>query len=373
MNVLICAMDAPGLAYQAVGLAKEIEARGHRAVVVSSATVAEIFARHGVTRIPRPRSDGHSFRLWKWTAVEATLLQVLHIEHAARSFRPDLIVASPLGFGPALAAERLGVPLVVIGGLTFLWDPGTWRHDEGWHYYLAGRAALGLAAPPAEARNGYAPWLGEAFLLQSSPSLTGPLRWPRCRWAGDCSWDPPVDDPELVAWLDAADRRGRRVVYLQTGREFGAAPLLGMLEEAAHRLELSFAVSTGHGDSEPTQSSDWLWARPLVPRATALPRSVLVVGSGQPTTVLGALGHGLPCVLVWSGSGTEEAADACRRRGVALAERLVDASPSRITGLLQQALADPDLGRSARDVGTELRALGGLGGAAAVALEIARS
>src|SRR5262245_23805927 len=131
MNVLICAMDAPGFVYQAIGLAKAIEARGHRAACVASASTASAFAAHGVERIPTPGTDGNSFRLLMWATVEATLLQLRHLRHAIRAVRPDAIVASPLGYGPAIAAELAGVPLVVIGGLTFLWDVGMWRHTEG--------------------------------------------------------------------------------------------------------------------------------------------------------------------------------------------------------------------------------------------------
>jgi UDP:flavonoid glycosyltransferase YjiC (YdhE family) len=369
VNVLVCAMDSPGFAYQAIGLAKAIAARGHRAACVASTTVADLFARHDVERVPRPGKDGPSFRLWRWSAAEATLLALLHVEHAARLARPDVIVAAPLGYGPALAAERLGVPLVVIGGLTFLWAPGTERHDDGWRWYLAGRAAAGLAAPDPAAARGFPPWLGERFLLQSAPSLTGSLAWPQCRWIGDGSWDPPEPAGELEDWIEA--RRDRRLVYVQMGREFGITPLLEILEEPARRLGLAVVMATAHGDREPTRTEDWLWARPFVPRAAVIPRAHLVIGSGQPTTVLGALTHGVPCVLYPCGSGTEETAAACRDRGVALTEPLTEATPASVTELVARALDDRRLRAAAAEVGIELRAQGGLDAAARLVLEAA--
>lgn len=370
MNVLVCAMNSPGFVYQAIGLAKRLEAAGHRVACVSSASVAPAFAAHGIERIPRPGSDGGSFLLTRWSALEATLLQLLHVEHAARLVHPDVIVASPLGFGPSLAAERLGLPLAIIGGLTFLWEPGTWRHEECWSAYAAARARVGLASLPAAASTAYAPWLGDVYLLQSAPSLTGPSRWPQCRWVGDASWDPPTVDAELVAWLDAAAARGRRIVYVQPGREFGRASMLEMLDEPARRLGLAFAVATAHADHESSRTEEWLWARPFVPRAAVLSRCEVVVTSGQPTAVLGALVHGRPLVLLWSGSGTEDAAQVCGRRGVALTERLEDASPERLTALLSRALADDAMRAAAAEVGRELSACGGLDAVADAVLEI---
>ncbi len=360
MNVLICALDSPGFLYQSIGLAKVLEQGGHRVACVSSASVADVFERYGVTRIPRPGTDGPSFVIAKWGTVEATLLQFLHVMHAAKSVRPDVIVASALGKGPALAAERLGVPLVTIGGLTFLWEPGSWRHDESWTSFLAARRALRLPLPSEAARREFPPWLGGSFLLQSSASLTGPLRWPQCSWVGDASWDPPSRDDGLSSWLDATARRGRRIVYLQTGREFGRRSVLDMLEEPARRLDLAFVVATAHSDRERTRTEDSLWARPFVPRAAVLPRCSLVVGAGHPTTVLGALTHGRPLVLLSNGSGTEESAEACQRAGVAITARLTEATPSGLGALLTRAFGDEAMRRAAAAIGADLRSRGGL-------------
>lgn len=370
-KVLICSMDSPGFVYQAIGLAKRLEARNHRVACVSSATVAGTFAAHGVERIPRPGIDGYSFFLAQWGALEATLLQMKHVEHAARIMRPDVIVASQLGYGPSLAAERLEVPLAVIGGLTFLWDPGNWRHDECWAAYATARSTVRLAPLADSARTGFAPWLGDACLLQSSPLLTGPLRWRQSQWVGDASWDPVDEDAALAAWLDTATMAGRRIVYVQPGREFGRASILGMLERPARELGLAFAVATARADRETSQTEEWLWARPFVPRATVLPRCEVVVTSGQPTVVLGALRYGRPLVLLWSGSGTEDAAEVCGRSGVAVTERLEDTTPAKLTELLARALVDESLRTATAAVSRDLLAYNGLDAVADAVLGLA--
>jgi hypothetical protein len=300
--------------------------------------------------------------------LEATTLQLRHLQHAARVVRPDVIVSSPLNYGPAIAAELLGVPLVVIGGLTFLWSPGMWRHDDGWNHYRASRAALGLRSA-VEEPDGFPPWLGQRFLLQSTPSLSGPLEWDRFDWIGDAIWDPPnAADPALDAWIDGARGRARKIIYVQAGREFGKQPLLEHLEAASQRLDVAFAVSSGRSDREATTTSERVWARPFVPRATVLPHAALVIGSGQPTTVLGALRHELPCVLFFSGSGTEEAALACSHRGLAHVAALEDATQDSFVEIVARALADRAIYRAASSLAAELRLAGGLEAAADIAL-----
>jgi UDP:flavonoid glycosyltransferase YjiC (YdhE family) len=97
-----------------------------------------------------------------------------------------------------------------------------------------------------------------------------------------------------------------------------------------------------------------------------LPHCSLVIGSGHPTTVLGALTHGLPLVLLSNGSGTEEAAEACQRAGVAITAPLADATPSVVAALLTRAFGDAALRRAAVAVGADLRSRGGLAAVAEI-------
>jgi hypothetical protein len=308
-------MDSPGIALQMAGLARELHGMQHVTACVANERIAPLCDAYELRRI-RADSDRSSFSLRRWAAPAATLLQLHHLEHAIRTFAPDVLVASPFGYGPALAAEHHRLPLVVLGGLVHLWQVGTERRREGLEWYSAGRRAAGL---PAHTGDGHAPWLGDLFLLQGTPALSGANEHEdNIRHVGDCTWDPPeCRDPVLLAWLAARDSTVP-LAYVQCGREFGATPVLDNLTLAAKRLGIALAIDTGRNDRPFSLDGEHVYARPFVARSAVLPLASLVITSGQPSSVLAALAHGLPLVLLPHGSGTEETADACVRAGVAL-------------------------------------------------------
>ncbi len=58
--------------------------------------------------------------------------------------------------------------------------------------------------------------------------------------------------------------------------------------------------------------------RERISQDTVLARATALVCGGQPTAVLGGITHGLPMLLAYTGSGTDEIAAACREAGAAL-------------------------------------------------------
>lgn len=371
MKALFCVVTSPGLALSLIGLARELQARGHEVACVTNQSMAELCERHGLRRIVPPGSeeaDRHSFTLWRWNAPAAMLLQLRHIVHAFKTFEPDVIVASPFGHGPVIASEISGKPLVVVGGLTHIWGRGTWRATDAARWLDECRSAVGL---PARGSSSEAPWLGQLFLLQSTPTLSGaPEGTDAVCHVGDCTWDPPGDqDPELAAWLASAPAT-RRIVFAVCGREFGFAPFDEMLAETAARLDLTVVIDTARSDFTRSYESGRVFAKPGIVRTLVLPRASVVLGTGHPTTVLSALRWELPLVLLPNGSGTDEAAAACVAAGVARAHPAEQLSVDILVDMLSDAITSHTMRFAASRLRLELEAHGGLGGAARRIVEL---
>jgi hypothetical protein len=355
------------------GLGRALAAIGVEVGYVAHPRMAATCETFAARRIAPGGANG-GFTLRAWSSPDETRQTAAHLGAAIDAFAPDVLVATPFGYGPAIASEATGLPLAVIGGLTFLWGGHAWRHQDGLRSYEAARLALGLAPLGARAAEAHPPWLGDLVLLQSVPSLSGAARpGERLAWVGDCSWDPPHErDPALTAWLADAERAGRGVVYAQSGREFGVAPIDQHLATIGDELGLAVAIDTARSDQPRRHAQAWLHVRPFIPRGDVLPSARLVVASGQPTVVLGALAHRVPLVLLANGSGTDEAAAACEAAGVARAGRLEGTTVDTLRALIGDALGghlQPAVERVAR----ELEAAGGPRRAAEHVVDLARA
>lgn len=370
MKALLCMMDSTGLAIQAIGLGQQLSANGHDVACVCNPALAGLCETH---RIRRVACDGgrDSFTLRQWGTPEATVAQLRHLQAALREFAADVLVASPFGFGPAIAAELAGLPLVVIGGITFPWAVSTQLRDGLLAKFDASRAVLGLPRIADTGRRGHPPWLGDLYLLQSSSRLSGPVPCSdRIRWVGDCSWDPPAaPDLELEAWLAAVQRAGRRLIYAQFGREFGSPPIYPRLFEAATRLDLAVAIDTGRSDEPYSLTTEQIFARRFVPRGVVMPRSALALGSGQPTTILSALAHRLPMVLLADGSGTEKTTATSAELGIARVSPLAQVTAVDLADLIADAIDSASIRRAVAVVANEILSLGGLQRAAELIAE----
>ncbi len=368
MRILLCAVDSLGVAHQLIAIGLELQRRGHDVAFAAGAALGEVCERSGVRRIPPSIGSEETFQIREWGGARSTVLQFFHVVAAAAEHRAQLVVTSPFGCGPLIAAKELGVPLVTVGGVSYLWPEHSGTLAFAREQIAIGRRILGLRRPTSVPPHEY---LGDRLLLQGVPRLAGPVD-PAVdvRWIGDSTWDPPREpDAELLAWCAAARARHRRIIYVQLGREFGAKPLDDMLAAVAGSSELVFAIDTGRSDRPRKATTVATFARPFIARADVLPYAELVVSTGQPTSVISALTSGLPLVLLPHGSGTEPTAVACERAGVAG----VVPGPVTVTGLRDQILVTVDdlaMRRAAANLGAEIASLGGVRTAATFILEV---
>jgi UDP:flavonoid glycosyltransferase YjiC (YdhE family) len=97
-----------------------------------------------------------------------------------------------------------------------------------------------------------------------------------------------------------------------------------------------------------------------VPQATILPHCDLVVSHGGSGSVLGALTHGVPMVLLPLGADQPLNAARCETLGVARILDAVGATPLMVREAMSRVLDDPAYRRAAEGFRDEIEALPGL-------------
>lgn len=364
MRYLFCPLASHGFVYPAIGVAEALRRRGAEVAFATGPAFADTIERAGFERIQRGAKDGDSFEVGTWAHPLSAAMQVKHVEYALKRFAPDVLVASQLANGPLMVGEREGLPVAVIGLAAYLWPlwprgaaPRSeadklleWRHGDMMGHYNRARALFGM--PHVEAHHLDSPLRGELFMVQSVPALeTRAAEFPeRVRCVGSCLWEPPrAADAELARWLE--ESRGRAVVYVQHGRSFEKPSFWPRLVAALEDQPVRVVADIGRMDKEAGAIPPGWFVRGHVPQGQVLPSASAVVSTGHTSAVLGALSHGLPSLLIPSGSGTEDIAGRCVDAGAALAVFDGAAAPP-----LRQLIEELLHGESLREKARGLRA-----------------
>jgi UDP:flavonoid glycosyltransferase YjiC (YdhE family) len=101
---------------------------------------------------------------------------------------------------------------------------------------------------------------------------------------------------------------------------------------------------------------DGVEAHRFVPQSAVLAQSSAVICHAGASSLLGALAHRLPCLLLPIGADQFANAQAAETRGAAL-QRAFDAPATAIETALRRVLSDTDLRQAAREVGDEIHAM----------------
>ncbi|MEV3998306.1 glycosyltransferase [Streptomyces halstedii] len=326
MRALFCPLSDPGYLYPATAVALETHRRGHTVSVIASGPAARAAGQAGLTVL----ASNETFAVSRW--FRSGYGQYHSVRQAARQTRPDVLVTSVLCPGALVAAEVLGLPVVVLGLACHLWphrgadgnndrDPQdrVWRLDGALDVYRALRAELNL---PGADKAGQDALLGTSFLLRGHPGLEPPgAELPeRVRYAGPCWWEPPAGERDLLSVRNRLDLVGKPVVYVHLGRVFGGESLWPWIQRAFTGGEFQAVVELGRSNAAPAGlpgTADVTvvrhpWMSPLLERAR------LVVSSGTSAPVLGALLHRRPLLVSPNGGEQRVLAAACLRAGVAV-------------------------------------------------------
>ncbi len=253
---------------------------------------------------------------------------------AAEAWRPDVVVREELDFGAAVAAERLGLPCATM----LVNAAGSFVRPE-------------LVAEPLAALRG-------EYGLPAESSLHGALVL--------SPFPPALRDPAFplppgavsLRLRTAAPREEDGAVYLTLGTIFGPESGDLLARALAGLAELGRDVIATVGRHVDPAALGPLPAHVRVERYVdqwlVLPRCAAVVSHAGSGTVLGALAHGLPSVLLPLGADQLHNARRCAAVGVGRVLDPVSASPADIRGAVEAVLREPAAAERMRD---ELNAL----------------
>lgn len=356
------ASDGHAVAFAAQAkLLPAVEQAGFEAFDTGGSTVRDPAARSPLLRPDMEREhravrDGYAGRVARQRA--SALLE------RAALWKPDLLVCDELDFGCMIAAERLSIPyatmLVIASGRLV-------RHDLVAEPLNALRAEHGLPLDPGLAM------LSRHLVLSPFPPS---LRDPRCPLPVTAhAFRPDISDGgEPPAWLRALPDRPVAYVTLGTVFNVEAGDLLSRLIEGLRRLPVNVIVTVGP-QMDPTElgsQAENVRIEQYVDHGSLLPRCSLVVCHAGSGTVLGALAHGLPMLLLSIGADQPFNGARCEALGVAQVLDPVDATPEQVEAAAAFLLASSDHWLRASRVRDEIAALPGQATAVALLNRLAR-
>jgi UDP:flavonoid glycosyltransferase YjiC (YdhE family) len=275
----------------------------------------------------------------------ATVLQL------CEAWRPDVLVCDEMDFGALVAAERAGAPyatVVCIGSGSFVWpelitEPlnelrvthGLPRDPE----LVMLRRYLVLAPFPPSFRDPANPLPPTGHTIRSVLADVT---------AGEV-------EPAWVAELTA-----RPIVYFTLGTIFNleSGDLFERVLAGLSELPVSIIVTVGR-ELEPQalgpQPANVRIER-YVPQSLLLPHCELVVSHAGSGSVVGALAHGLPMVLLPIGADQPLNAARCQALHVARILNPLQATAADVSEAVSNVLSDPSYRRNAQRLKAEIEA-----------------
>jgi UDP:flavonoid glycosyltransferase YjiC (YdhE family) len=266
------------------------------------------------------------------------------VEALCREWRPDVLVGEETHYGALLTAERLGLPFASVvvlaaGTLATLELIGEPLNEV--------RTEQGL--PPDETASMLSRQLVLAPLPPSYRAPAFPLPPATVHYR-------PFDEVPRPHDVPAA-------VYVTLGTVFNleSGDLFARVLEGVRGLPVEVVATVGDGidPDELGPLPPHISVERFVPQADVLARSSAVVSHGGSGSVLGALAHGLPQVLIPMGADQPLNADRCEKLGLARVLDPVAATPESIREAVSDVLAEPSYRATAAGLQAEFAALPG--------------
>ena len=292
----------------------------------------------------------------RWARFQATRVLELSAE-----WRPDLIVCDEVDFGSMIAAERLGLPhatVLVIACGSFI------RPDVVSEPLDALRAEHGLPPDP-----GLEMPSRHLVLSPFPPSFRDPAYpLPPNTLSIRPEAADPADADAAPAWLSHLS--DKPTVYFTLGTVFNleSGDLFTRVLSGLRELPINVIVTVGR-QIDPESfgpQPDNVHIERYIPQSALLPHCDLVVNHGGSGSVIGALAHGLPLVVIPMGADQSLNAGRCEQLGVGIALDAVQATPESVADAVAAVLLAPSYRTAAERIRDEIAGL--LGTDAAVPL-----
>ncbi len=285
----------------------------------------------------------------------------------AAEWRPDVFVQDLMEFGACVAGEHLGIPYATIHvGVV---RPREFQHEVIAQALDALRATVGLPPDPRQEM------LFRYLNLSFAPSMylgEAPLT-PTTHYLKPAIFDQSGDE-RLPAWAEQLGSGGRPVVHATLGTVFNKlhAPQQAIL--AGLRDEPVELVLTVGRDQDPAlfgpQPPNVRLER-YIPHTLLFPKCDVAILHGGYNSVVSALSHGVPLVLVPIAADQPASAQRCQELGVARVLSPLTMTPEQVRDAVREVLATPSYRESARRFQQEAEKLPGLEHAVALLEKLA--
>ena len=326
-----------------------VQAAGFTALATAGATFAETPQRRPLLKLDLEREDrdlrdGFADRLARTRA--SALLDL------GAGWQPDLVVCDEVDFGSMIAAEKLGVPYAsvqVIAAGSFV------RRELVAEPLSRLRAEHGL--PPDPGMDMLSRYLVLSPVPASYRDPAFPV--PATLHAFRANTVAPARENDAPAWM--AGLRDTPLVYFTLGTVFNleSGDLFTRVLDGLRDLSINVIATVGR-DIDPQEFGPQpahIHIERYIPQALVLPRCSLVISHGGSGSVLGALAHGLPSVLIPMGADQPHNASRCAALGVAQVLDAVEATPADVRDAVATVLGDQSYQRAAERMRDEIAAL----------------
>lgn len=373
MRVLFTTQPALGHFHPLVPLAQALVAAGHEVAVACAATFCPTVEASGLAAIPAGLDWREEEMLAAFPELgdlplgpERAVFAMTHVFAGrtaermaqdllvlARNWHPDIIVRETLEYGGCLAAEALGLPHAVVQTVAFRSDFDVW------------------VGPPLEA-------LREQLGLPPDPDVTMLRRYLHLSFVPPAFQNPEVPLPathqslrptvfdqsgkdEQPEWIDTLS--ARPIVYVTLGTVvnryipglFGA--IIAGLRDEVGTLILTVGRNIDPADFGPQPAH--VRIERYIPQSLLLPRCDLVVSHGGSGTVMAALAHGLPMVVIPIAADQPLNAERVAALGLGRVVEREERTPEGIRAAVRAVLHDPNYGKRVRRLRDQVATLPG--------------
>lgn len=324
-------------------MVKTIEAAGFNAFVTTGVARDVIRPRLPLLE-PDPERDDRELReLFARSGARKHAEAIFALGH---EWKPDIVVCDEVDFGSMIAAERLGIPyasVLVLAAGSFL------RKEIVAEPLWEVRAECGLPPDPDLTM------LSRHLVLSPIPPS---FRHPDFPLSGTAHSIRPGAAPPRPAARDEIP-----IVYFTLGTVFNteSGDLFSRVLAGLRELPITVVATVGEhidpGEFGPQPPN--VRIRQYIPQAEILPSCDLVVSHGGSGSVIGALAHGVPSLLIPLGADQPHNAARCAALGVGHVLDPMSATPESVRTAASAVLTDPGYRRAADAVRCETADLPG--------------
>lgn len=265
----------------------------------------------------------------------------------AQTWGPDLIVFEPCDFAGPLVAAAMGVPSIHVAHSRMLPVP---CYEQSEVFAAPLWAAAGLDMPPL------CGMYGGTYVDICPARLQPDFPPPASRVLPMRPASPPSPAPS-PAWLAALPDRPN--IYVTFGTLDNELDRFRLVLDALADVDCNVIATLGRenqpGDLDPLPANAVV--EQFIPQALLLPRMDLVVMHGGSGSMLAALAHGVPMVMLPDGADRFENAAACQKLGVARVLMPDQVKPATLRREVAALLGDTAFRRRAQEMGDDIAAM----------------